>query len=75
MTLRRPDLFDPWSFSTTVLKAGLDNELKLRGEIGQWRQRRICVSGVNFSKKNSFFVSLSLKLLKFSEIKGVKSLA
>ena len=80
MTLRRPDLFDPWSFSTTVLKAGLDNELKLRGEIGQWRQRRICVSGVNFSKKNKnifsgmistdissslIFLFLFLDLLKF----------
>ena len=31
-------------------------------------------SGVNFSKKH-FFSFLSLKLLKFSEIKGVKSLA
>ena len=32
-------------------------------------------SGVNFSKNTHFFVFLSLKLLKFSEIKGVKSLA
>ena len=32
-------------------------------------------SGVNFSKNTHFFVFFSLKLLKFSEIKGVKSLA
>ena len=32
-------------------------------------------SGVNFSKSTHLFVFLSLKLLKFSEIKGVKSLA
>ena len=36
---------------------------------------KIFVSGVNFSKNTHFFVFLSLKLLKFSEIKGVKSLA
>ena len=33
------------------------------------------VSGVNFSKNTHFFVFLSLKLLKISEIKGVESLA
>ena len=32
-------------------------------------------SGVNFSKNTHFFVFLSLKLLKISEIKGVESLA
>ena len=31
-------------------------------------------SGVNFSKSTHLFVFLSLKLLKFSEIKGVRSL-
>ena len=32
-------------------------------------------SDVNFSKNTHFFVFLSLKLLKFSEIKGVEFLA
>ena len=32
-------------------------------------------SGVNFSKNTYFFVFLSLKLLKSSKIKGVKSFA
>ena len=41
-----------------------------------WQQQcNIFASGVNFSKNTHFFVFLSLKLLKFSEIKGVKSLA
>ena len=36
---------------------------------------KVFASGVNFSKNTHFFVFLSLKLLKFSEIKGVKSMA
>ena len=50
-----------------------------RGEIChchhcRWQCKNFA-SGVNFSKNTHFFVFLSLKLLKFSEIKGVKSLA
>ena len=36
---------------------------------------KIFASGVNFSKNNAMFLFLSLKLLKFGEIDGVKFLA
>jgi len=60
-----------------IIKIDFDNddpEVRFVTAVTAAGSVKFIVSGVNFYKK-TFFVFLSLKLLKFSEIKGVKSLA